>query len=555
MFFHLIYPPTAKICEPPGGVAYLAGALKRHGVKCTVIDANLEALLWLGRSCHQSSDRSLPQPVSQLHTGNRVHFKTHLKPLSQSRRQSQFRLQSGLQGQDRWTGRAVTHFQRNLHDLKDPGLYKNRERYRQRVLDVNRAISSALPQRFRITLADYHDSKLVPVKSRDLILSFENFRENPFYNYFENCLIEKIAVSGEINGQRSDYIGISLCYLSQALTGFALAGWIKSRFPGTKIIMGGGLVTSWMSFPDWKNPFDSIIDLMVKGQGQKVLLGIAGKDIRTGEHLLPDFDFASWDSYLAPGRILPYRTSTGCYWNQCRFCPERAEKSRYESEKAVDVLEDLEILSRRYRPDAVHFLDNSISPSLLKAVSKRKMPFIWYGFVRFIKELADPGFTKALYRSGCRMLKLGLESGDQDVLDYMHKGTELTMVSSILKALNQAGIATYVYILFGTLRETEFSAGRTLSYVADHGDEISFINTAIFNLPRFSEDADLLQTDSFYDGDLSLYLNFMHPEGWNRKNIRHFLSKKFKKNPRISPAIRNVPPSFTSNHAIFTASI
>ncbi len=517
----LIYPPAAKICEPPGGVAYLSGALKHHGIKCTVIDANLDALLWLGYS-HSQSD-------------NLDNIKCST-----------------------WTKRAFSHFKRNLSALKDPCLYTNMERYRQKVFEVNRAIGSFLPERFRISLADYHDSLLAPVKTRDLIFSFKNFIENPFYGYFEDFLLKKIVISlkdgspGKIDGDAGDYIGISLCYLSQALTGFALAGWIKSKFPGKKIIMGGGLVTSWMSFPDWKNPFDSIIDIIVKGQGEKTLLEISGQKMEKREKFLPDFDFASWDSYLSPGRILPYRASTGCYWNKCRFCPERAEKSLYSSKKAGDVLDDLTDLNRRYHPHTVHFLDNSLSYSLLKAISKRKMPFVWYGFARFMKELAKPDFSKALYSSGCRMLKLGLESGDQDVLDYMHKGTDLAMVSDVLSSLKRAGIATYVYLLFGTLRETEESAEKTLAYVADHSYEISFINTAIFNLPRFSEDAATLETDRFYEGDLSLYLNFTHPYGWNRKDIRHFLSKKFKKNPMISPAIRDIPPFFTSNHAIFT---
>ena len=512
----LIYPPAAKICEPPGGVAYLSGALKHHGVKCTVIDANLDALLWLGYS-HGCG------PVPREN--------------------------------DTWTKRALSHFERNLSDLKDPCLYTNIEKYRQKVFEVNRAIGSILPERFKISLADYHDSSLSPVKSCDLIASFNNFSENPFYFYFEDLLFEKIKTSLEA-GLNSDtpqggYIGISLCYLSQALTGFALAGWIKSKFPGKQIIMGGGLITSWMSFSDWKNPFDSIIDVMVKGQGEKIVLELSGKKMEKKQVFLPDFGFASWDSYLSPGRILPYRASTGCYWNRCRFCPERAEKSLYSSKKAEDVLDDLDSLNRKYHPDTVHFLDNSLGLPLLKAISKRKMPFVWYGFARFMKEFANYDFSRALYSSGCRMLKLGLESGDQDVLDYMHKGTDLAMVSDVLASLKKAGIATYVYLLFGTLKETYESAEKTLFYVADHSHEISFINTAIFNLPRFCEDAMVLETDKFYEGDLSLYLNFAHPTGWNRKYIRTFLTKNFKRNPQISPILRNTPPFFTSNHAVF----
>ena len=52
------------------------------------------------------------------------------------------------------------------------------------------------------------------------------------------------------------------------------------------------------------------------------------------------------------------------------------------------------------------------------------------------------------------MLKLGVESGDQAVLDRMQKGIDLQTASLALKTLKRAGIASYVYLLFGTPGET-----------------------------------------------------------------------------------------------------
>ena len=52
----LIFPPVAKPSEPPAGIAKLAGALKAHGIACTVLDANLEGLLYLLRQPNAASD-------------------------------------------------------------------------------------------------------------------------------------------------------------------------------------------------------------------------------------------------------------------------------------------------------------------------------------------------------------------------------------------------------------------------------------------------------------------------------------------------------------------
>ncbi len=522
----LIYPPVSKICEPPAGLALLSGALNQHGIKHQVIDASVEAMLWLANvdsayHCNHSYD-------SQAHKSH------HNAPRSRY-----------IPPEDSWTKRALKHLSQSLIDLRNQPLYKNEGRYRQRVLDVNRVITTRLSSRFKISLSDYTDSELAPVKSRDLLICAERFQENPFCGFFEDFLFKKIE---EFSPQ---HVGISLCYLSQAMTAFALAGWLKSRFPGIKIIMGGGLVTSWMRMPSWNNPFAGLIDKMIQGRGEQSIVEIAGGEPGENQRYVPDYDFCPWDKYLAPGRILPYRTAVGCYWSKCRFCPEKVEGGKYIPGKNKDMLRDMLRFSTRYKPDHVHFVDDAVSPSFMKALTLNPLNATWYGFVRFTRALADREFCRALYRSGCRMLKLGLESGDQGVLEKMNKGTDLRLASRVLSALKEAGIYTYVYLLFGTEFENERAAEKTLDYVAAHSGCISYLNVAVFNLPKFSEDAANLETRPFYGGDLSLYESFKHPMGWDRNMVRRFLDKRFRKHPAIAPVLRRDPPFFTSNHAMF----
>ena len=149
------------------------------------------------------------------------------------------------------------------------------------------------------------------------------------------------------------------------------------------------------------------------------------------------------------------------------------------------------------------------------------------------------------------MLKLGIESGDQKVLDQLNKGIDLPTASAVLKTLKKAGIASYCYFLFGTPPETEESATMTLDFVCQHHDCIDFLNLAIFNLPAHSVEAQSLATNDFYEGDLSLYKNFQHPLGWHRSMVRNFLEKTFKKHPAIAPIVKRTPEFFTSNHAPF----
>jgi radical SAM superfamily enzyme YgiQ (UPF0313 family) len=192
-----------------------------------------------------------------------------------------------------------------------------------------------------------------------------------------------------------------------------------------------------------------------------------------------------------------------------------------------------------------------MSPAFLKAMAARESRTPWYGFARVTPLLADPDFCVSLRRSGCVMLKLGIESGDQDVLDALGKGIRVEDSLRVLQSVKAAGIGTYVYLLFGTPAEDRSGAEKTFDFIAKNHGLIDFLNLSIFNLPRGSAEALALQTYDFSEGDLSLYQGFVHPRGWDRKQVRRFLDRELKRHPAVAAIVRADPPSFTSNHAPF----
>jgi hypothetical protein len=502
----LIYPPVAKPSEPPAGIARLAGSLQKHGVRHRLLDANIEGLLFLAAS-------------------------------------------SGVLNQgpyDTWARRALRNLPVNLKSLKDRGLYRSFDRYKRAVMDVNKGIEmSGINSGITIGLANYQHNRLSPLRSADLIRAAESPEENPFFPYFRQRLISLFEE------EQPSMAGFSLNYLSQALCAFAMAGFLKQICPEIKLVFGGGLVTSWIRGSDFKNRFEGFIDHLVPGPGEGQLLSILGingirKDVYT-----PDYSSLPLDDYLSPGTVLPYSASTGCHWNRCSFCPEKAEGNQYVPVPAERVKDDLNSLVAGHNPVLIHLLDNSIRPELLTALAADPPGVPWYGFTRISNMLADPDFCVSLKRCGCVMLKLGLESGDQSLLDHLHKGIDLETASAVLKALKKAGIATYVYLLFGTPTETPEGARKTLEYTVRHSDEIGFLNLAIFNMPLSWNDSAHVKTRSFYEGDLSLYTDFSHPAGWDRKEVRIFLENEFRKNKAVSSILKKDPPFFTSNHAPF----
>lgn len=503
----LIHPPIVKPCEPPPGIARLCGALRQNRLGCEPVDANLGGILDL-----------LDRPIK---------------------------------ARDTWTRRACRHLSEHLLALRSWAGYGDLGSYRRSVGDLGRLLDvSAVAYRARMSLGNYEHQDLSPTRSSDLIRAAQNPESNPFYPSFSKCLLELLD-----REQPSD-IGFSLNYLSQALCAFAMIGFLKREDPRLTIIVGGGLVTSWMRRPGWKDPFQGLVDHLVAGPGEEPLLsflgaeresGLAGKD----GHYVPDYDSFPLGEYFAPGVILPYSASTGCYWNKCSFCPERAEGNRYLPVPIDKVVAQLRTLVNRYKPVLIHLTDNAISPALLRTIASNPPGASWYGFARLTHHLTDVDFCLGLKKSGCVMLKLGLESGDQNVLDQMQKGIDLEKASLALRSLKRAGISTYIYLLFGAPAESVIEARRTLEFVVRHRDQIDFLNLAIFNLPVYGPDTESLETRIFYEGDLSLYVDFDHPKGWSRKAVRQFLDKEFKRHPAIAPILRRDPPVFTSNHAPF----
>ncbi len=499
----MIHPPVSKPSEAPAGLAKLSGCLQANCIRHEIIDMNLEGLLYL------STDPKLENDIN-----------------------------------DRWTTRAWKHRLTNISALRDGKIYGNPSRYRRAVSDINRLINQAgKAYGVDLSLADYRDAKLTPVKSEDLLQSAETPELNPFYPYFSSRLMQVLE-------EYPDFIGISLNYLSQALCTFAMMGFIRKMNHRQKIILGGSLVTSWIKIIGENNIFSGLVDEMVAGAGERKLLDLLGckNGIITAPPGLRDFPLKE---YLSPVLILPFSTAQGCYWRQCSFCPEKAENNRYLPQPASETMAHLQMLDDELHPGLIHFVDNALSPAFLNNLIESGLSIPWYGFARITSHLTDDDFCRGLRRSGCVMLKLGIESGDEAVLDALNKGIDIPTVSMALKKIKQAGIGTYIYLLFGTPPENEESAMKTLSFITKHQNCVDFLNLAIFNLPSFSSEAQSLACDDFYEGDLSLYKNFRHPLGWQRSNVRKFLEKTFKKHPFINKIVLRNPDCFTSNHAPF----
>ena len=499
----LIYPPAARTTEPPLGIARLAGVLNRNGIPARCLDLCREGLDYL----------------------------LDLEP----------------DARDTWTRGALRRRSRNRALLRDPAAYASRDRYRRAVLDLNRALKAASePFGVEAGLADYRDLRRSPLRRADLLDAAAAYRDNVFFPRFQARILDALAAFP------ARAVGLSVNYLSQALCAFAIIGFLKTVRPDLSVLLGGGLITSWVGQGRLAatERFGGLVDALLPGRGEEAILALLGAP-RAAATAPPDFDDLASLDYLAPTRILPYNFSTGCPWKRCSFCPETAEASRYVGTRVAVAAQEVGALVARHAPGLLHFTDTEIAPLYLRGLVDAPPGVAWYGFARFSPLLTDPDFCRRLAASGCVMLQLGLESADQQVLDALGKGTRLDQIDHALRNLAGVGIGVFLYVLFGTPAETRDAARRTRDFVAAHADRIAFLNVALFNLPAASAEAPRLATRAFYPGDLSLYREFAHPRGWNRDVVRAFVADEFNADPAIKAILARNPPVFTSNHAPF----
>ena len=502
----LIYPPSAPPVEPPLGISRLAGYLESCGEAFYCLDLNVEC-------------------------------KNHI-------------LKQNIETNDTRSKIALQRRDRNISIMQNIKTWTSLDRVKRAINEIEYALSMAGPENVQPGLCDYKDKNLSPLKSQDLLFSAKHFQDNIFFQYFSKR-IDEIQSAFSFK-----YTGISISFLSQALCAFAIAGYLRSTYPDCQIILGGSLINSWTSYYGLQELFcsEGIINKVVSGNEFSELSRSIGKK---GYSITPDFSNFQTSCYFAPKRIIPYNMSYGCSWKRCLFCPEKYESSYYQTKTGNEITTDIELLSKQYQPEIFHFTDCEISPDCLMKLANIIPGTPWYGFTRFSPILDDLSFCKKLAASGCLMLQIGLESGDQTVLDSMKKGINLDMVDRILSKLSDAGIMTFVYIMFGTTFEKKESALKTIDFVSAKSKYITFLNVSIFNMPIAANNLINLPTSQFYDGDLSLYTDFTHPDGWNRSQIRSFLKNEFENVSEIKSILNRTPPILGSNissclHNLFT---
>ncbi len=187
----------------------------------------------------------------------------------------------------------------------------------------------------------------------------------------------------------------------------------------------------------------------------------------------PDIDlFPKGIDYFNPiVKRTPYMTTTtsrGCP-GKCIFCTAPLFDGRILRFQSADyVLGEIEYFISKgireiYFRDDTFFVNRKRDHDIFKHIIRSKLDITWLANARV--NMIDEDTIHLAKQAGCHTIKLGIESGVQEILDRMMKGYKIDQAYKVFGWLKNAGIRSHAHVMLGNPGETRETLEETLEYV------------------------------------------------------------------------------------------
>ncbi|MFH1826210.1 MAG: radical SAM protein [bacterium] len=286
-----------------------------------------------------------------------------------------------------------------------------------------------------------------------------------------------------------------------------LAKAIKRQSPQAKIIMGGPHLSA---LPKETLKLIPEVDIGIIGEGeatlpevltQQPLSDIKGIIYRAQDKIilnenrtmiadldtlpLPAWDLlADFPHHYRPVfsriRKLPAAsliTTRGCP-NQCAFCDRSVLGNRCRSFSPDYIVKMIEVLHYQYGVKEILFEDDTIFVfqsrlrTICESLISKKIQISWSCLGRVDK--VDANLLNLMKSAGCWQIGYGIESGNQEMLNFMKKNIRLEQIENAVLLTKQAGIKTKGFFMLGFPGETDATIKQTMNFVRKlHLDDLT----------------------------------------------------------------------------------
>ena len=185
-------------------------------------------------------------------------------------------------------------------------------------------------------------------------------------------------------------------------------------------------------------------------------------------HLLPMHLYSSPPQWSLATPSFQMIASRGCVY-QCGFCyVGMGKRMRYKN--ATMVCDEIEYLINNHGCRQIVFADTIFpinkkhASEVCSEIIRRKLDekIVWFTSTRV--DVIDPEMLGLMYRSGCRLITLGVESGNQEILDSIKKNITLEQIEKGVKMAHDAKIDVTASFVLGLPGETKQTALNTIKF-------------------------------------------------------------------------------------------
>jgi anaerobic magnesium-protoporphyrin IX monomethyl ester cyclase len=206
----------------------------------------------------------------------------------------------------------------------------------------------------------------------------------------------------------------------------------------------------------------------------------------------------------------------GCIY-RCAFCvwPQVMSGHQYRMRSPENIVEELEYIKKEMpQVREVFFEDDTGTVNkehmlkLCRLIKERGLDITWSTNARADIPL---DVLKEMKSAGCRLLCVGYESGSQEVLNKVHKGTTLGKIKQFAKDAKKAGIMVHGCFILGLPYDTRKTIEETIEFAKElDPDTAQFYPVMVYpgtEAYEWSKREGYLITED--------YSKWLTPEGWH----------------------------------------
>lgn len=297
-----------------------------------------------------------------------------------------------------------------------------------------------------------------------------------------------------------------------------------------------------------------LMNALERGRALKTVKGLVYREnkalkVTPPRGLITDLDTVPWPSRDLFGDLSRYSqtptrgrgltasvmTSRGCPYS-CQYCDQWMFGRKWRAHSAEYVLDELKHLKERYGAEHISFEDDTFT------IQKKRIIEICTGIIdeglditfnlSTRVETLDDEVLALLKKAGCYIIYLGVESGDSEMLKFIHRTADKEKIRTVSDKIVRHGIKVYGSFILGLPKETKETAKATLDFALSLPlDAVSFnmfTPYPLTELAAIAPEYGQVRKEWEYYSDHAPRLPFI-PEGWTEKELLDLQGEAYKR--------------------------